>query len=297
MIAGFFLLNSYIYNEKQGDLPNENNQDSSATYPKNAVYMVGGHSVRLENGMSEISIPDSASKIVTMYFGNDVWHDITGDGRDDMTFLVTQQTGGTGLFYYVVAAVNIGQDFDGSHGLLLGDRIAPQTVRALPNGLIEVTYADRAPGESFAVQPSVGKSLTLKFDVNTMQFGEVVKDFEGEADPSRMSLGMKKWNWIQATYNDGRKIVPNKPTAFSLTFNNNGTFSATTDCNGIGGSYSVGADKRITFTNMVSTLMFCEGSQEGEFSQLLQNAAVYSFTSRGELLLDLKFDSGTAVFR
>lgn len=299
LIAGFLILNSYIYKEKQGDGPNENNPGQSATYPKNAVYTVGGHSVKLQNGISEISVPGSSAQVVTKYFGNEVWHDITGDGRDDLAFIVVQQTGGSGSFYYVVAAISNsdGTDFNGSHGLLLGDRIAPQTMRALPNGLIEVTYADRKPGESFVVQPSVGKSLRLKFDKNSMQFGEVVANFEGEADPSRMTLGMKKWDWTHALYNDGRKIVPKNVGVFSLTFNNNGTFSATTDCNSMGGSYSVGANKQITFSNMVSTLMFCEGSLEGEFSNLLQNTVSYSFTSRGELIFDLKFDSGTAVFR
>lgn len=120
---------------------------------------------------------------------------------------------------------------------------------------------------------------------------------EGEAEPSVMKLDMKTWQWIQVSYNDGRKITPKKSERFNLTFRNDGTFSATTDCNGVGGNYTVGADRRITFSNMMSTLMFCEGSQEGEFRNVLEDANVYSFTSRGELLIDLKFDSGTATFK
>jgi len=43
--------------------------------------------------------------------------------------------------------------------------------------------------------------------------------------------------------------------------------------------------------------MFCDGSQEAEFLALLGKIQLYHFTSRGELIFDLKFDSGIAVFR
>ncbi len=124
----------------------------------------------------------------------------------------------------------------------------------------------------------------------------VVDNFEGEADPKKMSLGMKKWVWQSALYNDGKTIKPNKVGAFTLSFDGNGNFSATTDCNGIGGDYAVSGEK-ITFSEMVSTLMYCEASQESEFVTLLSNTTGYHFTSRGELILDLKFDSGSVVFR
>ena len=69
----------------------------------------------------------------------------------------------------------------GSQGLLLGDRIAPQTTGADKGKIIVVNYADRAQGESFTVRPSVGKSIWLLLDPKTMQFGEVVQNFEGES--------------------------------------------------------------------------------------------------------------------
>ena len=120
--------------------------------------------------------------------------------------------------------------------------------------------------------------------------------FEGEADPNRMTLDMTTWKWQKALYNDGREIIPTKPNVFALTFNADKTFSASTDCNGVGGSYSVNQNL-ITFDNMVSTQMYCEGSQESEFVNLLSNTASFFFTSRGELILELKYDSGTVTFR
>ena len=124
----------------------------------------------------------------------------------------------------------------------------------------------------------------------------LVEDFEGEADPSKMTLGMKTWVWQSALYNDEREIRPKVEKQFSITFGNDGKFSATTDCNSMGGSYKVEGEK-ITFSQIFSTKMFCEGSQESEFASLLETASSFHFTSKGELILDLKFDSGSAIFR
>lgn len=294
LVGGFYALNSYIYNEKQGD-------QTPAMSAKDATYVIDGKVVALKNGVSEIELePGSASKIVTRYFGNEVKLDIDSDGRQDEVFLLTQETGGSGTFYYVVAALNKENGYVGSQGLFLGDRIAPQTTEISRNpthvNVVVVNYADRKPGDSFADAPSVGKSIWIKLDPDAMQFGEVAQNFEGEADPSRMTLGMKKWTWVSTLYNDERTITPKQKDAFTLTFKIDGTFSASTDCNGVGGSYVTDKEK-ITFGQMMSTLMFCEGSQEGDFTKMLENSTGYHFTSKGELILDLKFDSGSVTFR
>ncbi len=268
---------------------------------KDATYLLEGRAISLVNGLSELeAAPGSTAKIVTRYFGNEVRHDFNGDGREDVAFLLTQQTGGSGTFYYVVAALNMEDGYVGSQGHFLGDRIAPQTTEMSRDpskkNVIVVNYAERAPGESFAAPPSVGKSVWLLLDTQTMQFGEVVQNFEGEADPSRMTLGMTTWTWIAAYYNDGKEIKPNQPRKFTITFSNDGKFSATTDCNSISGNYTAGANL-ISFGPIASTKMYCEGSQETDFIALLGNAQSYHFTSKGELILDLKLDSGTVVFR
>jgi len=268
---------------------------------KNTEYSINGEKVALVNGASSVPAgPGSATTITTQYFGNEVRVDLNKDGREDVVFLVTQNTGGSGTFYYVVASLNTENGYIGSQGLLLGDRIAPQATVMSDNpshdNVIVVNYADRKVGESFAVPPSVGKSIWLKLDTASMQFGEVVQNFEGEADPKKMSLTMKTWTWVRAVFADGKVVTPNKPDVFTLTFNNDGTFRATTDCNGVGGSYTT-KDGKIYFSNMATTLMFCEDSQEQVFTGLLTDGQTFSFTGKGELVLDLKLDSGSAVFR
>lgn len=292
LVGGFFAFNSYIYNEKQAD---------TADDYRNATYIIDGEPVTLIDGVAETEVaPDSASKIITRYFGNELIADLNNDGREDVVFVLTQETGGSGTFYYTVAALNTGDGYIGSEAYLLGDRIAPQTTELSQNpnhqNVIIVNFADRAPGEPMSTQPSVSKSVWLKLDPQTMQFGVVEQDFEGEVDPSRMSLTMKEWMWSSALYNDGRSIEPDQPNAFILTFTEDGRFSATTDCNYISGSY-IADGYSISFERIAMDERFCPESQETEFLVLLENAQLYHFTARGELILDLKFDSGTATFR
>jgi len=288
VVAAFYTFNNYIYEQKQ---------PYAAQSYKDAEYVIEGQRIRLSQGVAETEVaPGSASRIITTYFGNEVATDLDGDGREDVVFLVTQNTGGSGTFYYAVAALNTERGYVGSEAFLLGDRVAPQTTEKGKGKIVIVNYADRAPGEPFTTSPSVGKSVWLLLDSQTMQFGTVEQNFEGEADPSRMSLGMKSWMWVSALYNDEREIKPTQADAFTLTFKNDGTFSATTDCNSMMGSYSTG-ENTISFSNIASTKKYCEGSQEKDFLSLLETTSGYHFTSRGELILDLKFDSGSAVFK
>ncbi len=169
LIGGFFALNAYIYEEKQAP--------ASADY-KDAEYFIEGNRVKLEDGMAETEIaPDStgspqagsASKTITKYFGNEVRADLDGDGREDVVFLLTEDGGGSGTFYYVVAALNTERGYVGSEAHFLGDRIAPQTTE-FRDGVLIVNYAERKPDEPMTALPSVGKSAYLTFDVGSMSW-------------------------------------------------------------------------------------------------------------------------------
>ncbi len=123
-----------------------------------------------------------------------------------------------------------------------------------------------------------------------------MQDFEGEADPATMRLDMKTWVWVGARYADGRELTPRRPDVFTLTFGSDGRFNATTDCNRLGGTYTA-ADSSLTFGDIFATRMFCEGSQENEFSALLDAVVSYRFTSRGQLILVLDADMGSVELR
>ena len=274
----------------------EENPAPKADY-KNATYIIEGERVTLKDGVANsTAAPGSASLETTAYFGNEMFTDLNGDNLEDIVFILTRETGGTGVFYYVAAALNTGNGYRGGEALLLGDRIAPQTIEKGTGKMVVVNYADRAPGESFVTPPSVGKSMWLILDPETMQFGEVAQDFEGEADPSVMSLTMKSWVWISTVTNDGIEVYPKNKGQFALTFTDDGRFSAKTDCNSMGGSYKTNGDT-ISLSEMMSTMMFCEDSQESEFSGFLTEVTDYNFTSKGELFFRLGQGGGTMVFR
>ncbi len=159
--------------------------DTQSDY-RNISYMVDGEEVRLVDGVAETEVaPGSAAKKVTRYFGNEFNTDLDGDGRDDVVFLITQETGGSGTFFYVVAALNTVDGYRGSDGYLLGDRIAPQSINQSTNPrhvrVIVANYAERAIGEPMTTAPSVGKSAYLKLDAEHMQWGIVEANFEGES--------------------------------------------------------------------------------------------------------------------
>jgi len=280
--------------------PIENPGKSEAVYPKDATYSIDGQPVTLVNGVSvSPAAPGSASMITTRYFGNEITHDFDGDGRLDTAFILTQNTGGSGTFYYVVVSLNMARGYIGSAGFLLGDRISPKAIEMSKNlstpDVIVVNYADRKTGEAFTVKPSVGKSVWLKLDIKTMQLGEVIQNFEGEADPNKMTLGMKTWNWVNTIYSNDTIVIP-KTNKFAVTFKTDKTFSATTDCNGVGGEYIINGNK-ITLTKMMSTMMYCEGSQEQDYSKMLSQIQSYMFTSKGELVFSLKLDTGSMIFK
>ncbi|MCA9365884.1 META domain-containing protein, partial [Candidatus Kaiserbacteria bacterium] len=268
---------------------------------KNTTYRIDAEPVTLVDGFAEKEIlSDSASMITTRYFGNEVRTDLNDDGREDVVFLLTQDAGGSGIFYYVVAALNTEAGWVGSEAFLLGDRIAPQTTEISRepnhNNVIVVNYADRAADEPMSTPPSIGKSVWLKLDVDSMTFGTVEKNFSGEANPDIMTLDMQTWTWINTRYNNDTELVPKQEKAFTLTFDGDGSVSATTDCNKMNGSYELDGNQ-ISFGPMAMTRMFCADSQEQEFAAMLNEVQSFFFNGRGELILELKFDSGSAMFR
>lgn len=134
--------------------------------PRNAMYTIGGNQVTLSQGISELSIPNSSAKIITRYFGNEVTGDLTNDSRNDSAFLISQETGGSGAFYYAVVAIATDTGYTLTNAFFIGDRIAPQTTE-IHSGKLYVNYAERKSGEPMTTRPSVG--VTKYLEINSSQ--------------------------------------------------------------------------------------------------------------------------------
>jgi len=118
----------------------------------------------------------------------------------------------------------------------------------------------------------------------------------GTTTPAALALEAKPWTWVQTTYSDGTSLAPNQPEDFVLTFTADNTVSISTDCNSINGGYELDGNQ-ITFGPLTMTKMLCEDSQEQGFVTMLDQVQSFFFTSDGELVFDLRYDSGSAVFR
>jgi len=145
--------------------------------PLNASYMVEGQKIRLIDGRSETeAAPGSAAKVITSVFGKPVYGNIDGQGDVDAALILTYDSGGSGTFFYVAAALNVKGNYRGTHAVLLGDRVAPQNV-SVRNGVIVANYVDRRPEESMAASPSVGRSKYLIIESDVLkEIAPIAKD-------------------------------------------------------------------------------------------------------------------------
>ncbi|WP_027716607.1 Gmad2 immunoglobulin-like domain-containing protein [Desulfuromonas sp. TF] len=129
-------------------------QAAEADSPASATYRIAGRFVSLSGGRAENQvIPGAASRTVTEIFGEPVAGDLDGDGTADAALLLVQQTGGSGSFFHLAAALQKDRKWQGSNAVFLGDRIAPQEL-SVRNGLIIIRYAEHRPGEPMAAAPT-----------------------------------------------------------------------------------------------------------------------------------------------
>ena len=82
---------------------------------------------------------------------------------------------------------------------------------------------------------------------------------------------------------------------YAITFNADGNFAATADCNQVNGSYKTSGSNGLTITPGASTMAFCgEASFGTQFVEGLSKAA--SYTASGNDLTITLADGGTMTF-
>lgn len=128
-----------------------------------ADYIIEGKLVDMNDGISEVDIDNSTSKIITKYFSSKNIEDINNDAYDDAIVILTQEAGGTDIFYYAALALGYKNGYHGTNAILLGDRIVPQT-EEYKKGIITINYTDRAEGQAMSEEPNLGVSKYLSWE-------------------------------------------------------------------------------------------------------------------------------------
>jgi heat shock protein HslJ len=115
------------------------------------------------------------------------------------------------------------------------------------------------------------------------------------ASSNLSELVNKPWSWQKAVYSNGTIVTANDPENFIIVFNEDGTFSSTTDCNNLVGKFTIDLSS-LTFNDIASTQMFCENSQEQTYSAILHDSKSYTITADGNLQIQLNTNAGVASF-
>ena len=92
-----------------------------------------------------------------------------------------------------------------------------------------------------------------------------INDEEDENTETNTEIQESKWIWQSATTYDGTvNLRPKNPLDFIIEFRKDNTLSSTTDCNIIGGGYSI-QDNELTIEDLNITERFCENSQDTQY--------------------------------
>lgn len=123
---------------------------------------------------------------------------------------------------------------------------------------------------------------------------------EGEAtimnDENSLAVDGMTWLWKETQYSNDDIVVPADSTQFAAQFTTDGQFSSSTDCNTVGGSYTLDSNS-LTFGPLFSTKKACIGeTKEMEYSNMLAEVTSYMIDDNGNLVLMLKYDTGSMIF-
>jgi hypothetical protein len=158
-------------------------KQDTITDHKNATYTIDGVVTKLTNGRSVIvTDPVLETSVTTQYVGKEAIGDFDKDGRMDIAFVVRQDTGGSGTFYYLVAALNKESGYVGGEATFLGDRILLESTAVVGEDVVIVKFKDRKPTDDFTVVPSVSKSVALVVATDPLSFGPLENESNVEMD-------------------------------------------------------------------------------------------------------------------
>lgn len=142
-----------------------------------------------------------------------------------------------------------------------------------------------------------GKAYIVDYQNNKLIYlGKPDKALQVFSEFRLKHITAKTWTWQKTIKNNNNEIIyPKELNAFTITFNEDGSFNGTTDCNSYFGQYDKNKEK-LNFDKMGSTKMYCHDSQESTYINSLSEVDSYMFNEDGILVLLLKLDTGSMIF-
>jgi hypothetical protein len=131
---------------------------------RNATYTIEGQSMTLVDGASQVAIPNSSAVVKTAVLEGPAFADLNEDGINDAVVILRQETGGSGIFFFVSVLLSKGSSSTGvaTNAIMIGDRIHIQSIDIDQNGIISVTILDRKDSDPFSATPTVEKTFKYR---------------------------------------------------------------------------------------------------------------------------------------
>ncbi len=145
--------------------------------PANAGYYIDGIVYTLVNGALEQQIEDSSTMNVFKLLEFKAAGDINSDGTDDTAVVLLNDSGESGIFYYL-GILTSGSTPIVENTTFLGDRIDIKAINFV-DGKFEVTYLDRDEETSFDADPTVEIIGIAELDESKTSFNFSCRDTAG----------------------------------------------------------------------------------------------------------------------
>lgn len=137
---------------------------SGATGLSDLSVTIDGQQFQMDDGVAEIAAaPGSAITNTLRIVGEPVLAGPDTAGNRDAALIVVNDSGGSGRFYYALAAVAQADSYRATNVLPLGDRITPQ-ITENRDGRFIYHYLGRGPDQPMSEPPTVENTLTVRLD-------------------------------------------------------------------------------------------------------------------------------------
>lgn len=132
--------------------------------PSDLLVTIDGQQFGLRDGIAELPVAaGSSTGNILRVVGRPVLAAPDAAGERDAALILVNEPGGSGRFYYAVAAVADVGSYRASNVLPLGDRIIPQGVD-YRDGRFVYRYLDRRPDQPMSDPPTVQHTLAVRLD-------------------------------------------------------------------------------------------------------------------------------------